>query len=41
MTTHAEHDQSPYDEDETAAQVEVVLEHLLPTGARVLDLGCG
>ncbi|MFM1832183.1 MAG: hypothetical protein RLZZ461_499 [Planctomycetota bacterium] len=41
MTTHAEHDQSPYDEDETAAQVEVVLEHLPPTGARVLDLGCG
>ncbi len=41
MTTHAEHDQAPYDEEETAAQVEVVLEHLPETGARVLDLGCG
>jgi SAM-dependent methyltransferase len=41
MTTHAEYDQSPYDEDETAAQIEVVLEHLPASGGRVLDLGCG
>ena len=25
MTTHADHDQSPYDDDETAAQVDNVL----------------
>jgi SAM-dependent methyltransferase len=41
MSTHAEHDQSPYDEQETAAQVDVVLEHLPKEGGRVLDLGCG
>lgn len=41
MSTHAEHDQSPYDEDETAAQVEAVLAHLPERHARVLDLGCG
>ncbi len=41
MTTHADHDQSPYDDDETAAQVEAVLAYLPSDGGRVLDLGCG
>ena len=41
MTTHADHDQSPYDEDETAAQVRAVLTRLPSSGGRVLDLGCG
>jgi SAM-dependent methyltransferase len=41
MTTHAEHDQSPYDEDDTAAQTDEVLAHLPSSAGRVLDLGCG
>lgn len=41
MTGHAAQDQSPYDEDETAAQIEVVLAHLPAWPGRVLDLGCG
>lgn len=41
MSTHADHDQSPYDEDDTAAQVEAVAARLPDTGACVLDLGCG
>ena len=40
MTGHAEHDQSPYDETDTAAQIEG-LAMLLTPAARVLDLGCG
>ncbi len=41
MTTHADHDQSPYDEHETAAQIDVVLAHLPDSAGHVLDLGCG
>lgn len=40
MSGHAEHDQVPYDEAETAAQVAGLVALLTPS-ARVLDLGCG
>lgn len=40
MTEHAEHDQSPYDEADTQAQIEG-LATLLTPAARVLDVGCG
>lgn len=40
MTGHAEHDQSPYDEADTQAQIEG-LATLLTPAARVLDVGCG
>ncbi len=44
MTTHADHDQAPYDDEQTEAQVNAVAGLLAGVGTRVprvLDLGCG
>lgn len=43
MTTHEDHDQAPYDEAQTEAQVAAIATILASRGgdARVLDLGCG
>ena len=40
MNTFDPFDQAPYDEEASEAQAEAILEHL-PTGASVIDLGCG
>lgn len=41
MTEHAELDQSPYDEEETARQVAGLIDLLPDRRCRVLDIGCG
>jgi SAM-dependent methyltransferase len=41
MTEHETHDHLPYDPQETACQVEGILELLPEHPCRVLDLGCG